>query len=288
MSRSGYYKRLDLLAKYQEEKAKVVELVKKVRKNHKHMGCKKVFGKIRPTMREHGIKCGRDKFIDMMREEGMLVRYRKSYTRTTDSNHLYYKHPNRVKGLKITRSEQVWVSDITYISTQQGFMYLYLITDAYSKQIMGWDLADNLKTINAIKALKMAVKNRKYPERSLIHHSDRGIQYCTPSYTELLEKNGIQISMTTKYDPYENAVAERVNGILKREYEIGGGFLGYKDAKYEIKYAIWLYNTDRPHLSCNKLVPVDAHIREDYELKTWARNFSSEGYPSEDLSLAFL
>jgi len=147
---------------------------------------------------------------------------------------------------------------------------------------MGWDLSDNLKTVNAIKTLKMAIKNRRYPERSLIHHSDRGIQYCTPSYTDLLEKYDIAISMTTKYDPYENAVAERVNGILKTEYEIGDGFVGSKDARREIKYAIWLYNTDRPHLSCNMQVPVEAHEKENFELKTWTKNFSSRGYPLEE------
>jgi transposase InsO family protein len=276
------------MARYKKEKAQVVELVNKVRNKHKHMGCKKVFDKIRPKMHKLGIRCSRDKFFDMMREEGMLVRYRKRYVKTTDSKHMFYKHPNLIKGLEITRSEQVFVSDITYINTQQGFMYLYLITDAYSKQIMGWDLADNLKTINAIKALKMALKNRKYPERDLLHHSDRGFQYCNPRYTEILEKHGIRISMTTKYDPYENAVAERVNGILKTEYEIGDGFLGYKDAKYEIKHAIWLYNTDRPHLSCNNLVPRKAHELENYELKTWSRNFSSKGYPLEENKTLYL
>ena len=276
------------MAKYEKDKTQVVTLVNKVRQKHKRMGCKKVYDKIRSELNEQGIKCSRDRFFDMMREEGMLVKYKKSYVKTTDSKHMFYKHPNLVKGLDINRSEQVFVSDITYINTKQGFMYLYLITDAYSKQIMGWDLADNLKTINAIKALRMAIKNRKYPERELIHHSDRGIQYCNPRYTEILEDRSIGISMTTKYDPYENAVAERVNGILKTEYEIGDGFLGLKDAKYEIKHAIWLYNTDRPHLSCNKLVPSQAHILENYELKTWSRNFSTEGYPSVENKNVYL
>jgi transposase InsO family protein len=267
------------MAKYKKDKAQVVKLVGKVRKKHKHQGCKKVYKKIKPKLPALDITCSRDKFFDMMREEGMLVKYRKRYVKTTDSKHMFYKHSNLVRGLEITRSEQVFVSDITYINTREGFMYLYLITDAYSKQIMGWELADNLKTVNAIKALKMALKNRRYPQRDLIHHSDRGFQYCNPRYTEILEKEGIRISMTTKYDPYENAVAERVNGILKTEYEIGDGFVGYKDAKREIKYAIWLYNTDRPHLSCNMLVPREAHILENYKLKTWSRNFSTLGYP---------
>ena len=270
------------MAKYNKDKAQVVKLVNKVRKKHQRMGCRKVHNKIKPKLHDLGIRCCRDKFFDMMREEGMLVKYRKRYVKTTDSKHMFFKHSNLVKDLEITRSEQVFVSDITYINTREGFMYLYLITDAYSKQIMGWDLADNLKTINAIKALKMALKNRRYPGRDLIHHSDRGFQYCNPRYTEILEKEGIGISMTTKYDPYENAVAERVNGILKTEYEIGDGFLDYRDAKREIKYAIWLYNTDRPHLSCNMLVPREAHELENYNLKTWSRNFSSKGYPLDE------
>ena len=235
------------------------------------MGGKKLYDKLKAAFEREGIKCGRDKFIGMLREENMLVRHRKRYVKTTQSKHMFFKHPNLIQGLDICQSEQVWASDITYIKTKAGFMYLFLITDVYSKQIMGWDLADNMKVINAIKALKMALKNRKYPERGLIHHSDRGLQYCTPSYTELLEENNISISMTQQYDPYQNAVAERVNGILKTEYDISDRFLGYKDAKREIKYSIWLYNTDRPHLSCHGLVPEDAHKIEGYKLKKWAK-----------------
>jgi len=265
-----------------EIKKQIVKLVKTVRKRHKRMGGIKVYDKLKNVFEKQGIKCGRDKFFDILRDENMLIKYRKRFVKTTQSNHKFRKYPNLVQGLIITRAEQVWVSDITYIKTKEGTLFLFLITDAYSKQIMGWDLSDNLKTFNAIKALKMALKNRKYPDRQLIHHSDRGIQYCTPAYIEVLNKNNIQISMTTKYDPYENAVAERVNGILKTEYEIADRFVGQKDAKREIKYSIWLYNTDRPHLSCNMMVPVEAHEKENFKLKTWSRNFSSEGYPSEE------
>jgi putative transposase len=253
----------------------IVELVKKKRKRHKRKGGKKVHGELKLDFHAANIKCGRDKFFDILRQENLLVKYRKRFVSTTQSKHMFYKYSNIIKDLEINRAEQVFVSDITYIRTKQGFMYLFLITDAYSKQIMGWELSDNLKTINAIKALKMTIKNRIYPDRSLIHHSDRGLQYCNPAYTQILKDNGIAISMTTKYDPYENAVAERVNGILKTEYEIGEGFVGPKDAKRELKYAIWLYNTDRPHMSCRGLVPVEAHKRENYELKKWSRKFVS-------------
>jgi len=245
-----------------------------VRKKHKKLGGKKVFVKIQPELKKAGIKCGRDKFFDILRAENMLVKYRRRYVKTTQSHHRFYKYPNLIQDMEITRAEQVWASDITYIRTKEGFMYLSLITDVYSKRIMGYELSDNLKAINSINALKTAIKNRRYPDRPLIHHSDRGLQYCSPAYIKELEGNGIQVSMTSKYDPYENAVAERVNGILKVEYEIGDGFVNGKDARREVNYAIWLYNTDRPHLSCDGLVPAKAHELENYRLKKWPSRFS--------------
>jgi putative transposase len=280
ISRQGYYQVLERNRQGNRACQQIVELIKEVRKRHKRMGGKKLHGKLVPKLEELAIRCGRDKFFDILRDENLLVRYRKRFVKTTQSKHMFYKYPNLIQDIEITRSEQVFVSDITYIRTKQGFLYLYLITDAYSKQIMGWELSDNLKTINAVNALKMALKSRKYPERELIHHSDRGFQYCNPSYIEILDNNDIKISMTSKYDPYENAVAERVNGILKTEYEIGDGFSNEKDAKREIKYAIWLYNTDRPHLSCHGMVPVEAHMKENYRLKRWSKLF-----PSRDISL---
>ena len=276
ISRQGYYQVLERSLQRKQTHQKILALVKKVRKRHKRMGGKKLHGKLTPKFEELAVKCGRDKFFDILRQEKLLVKFHKRFVKTTQSKHMFYKYPNLIKDIEITRSEQVFVSDITYIRTKKGFMYLSLITDAYSKQIMGWELSDTLKTINAVKALKMALNNRRYPERELIHHSDRGFQYCNPLYIEVLDKNNIKISMTTRYDPYENAVAERVNGILKTEYEIGGGFIGEKDARREIKYAIWLYNTDRPHLSCHGMAPVEAHIKENYRLKKWSKQFPSK------------
>lgn len=246
------------------------------------MGGKKVYKKIKPEIHDAGIKCGRDKFFAILREEDMLVKYRRRYVKTTQSHHRFYKYPNLIGDLAITQAEQVWASDITYIRTREGFMYLSLITDVYSKQIMGYELSDNLKTINSINALKKAISKRKYPERPLIHHSDRGLQYCSPAYIRELENNGIQISMTSKYDPYENAVAERLNGILKTEYEIGDGFINGKDARREINHAIWLYNTDRPHMSCEGLVPKYAHENENYKLKKWPSRFTSRDMSKDE------
>jgi transposase InsO family protein len=252
------------------------------------MGGKKLHRKLKVDFAKASIKCGRDNFFDILREKNLLVQYRRRYVKTTQSKHLFYKYPNLIKDLEITRAEQVFVSDITYIKTKAGNMYLFLVTDAYSKQIMGKHLSDNLRTINAVKALKIALKARKYPERKLIHHSDRGLQYCNPEYIKLLEDNAIGISMTTKYDPYENAVAERVNGILKTEYEIGDGFIDHKDARREINHAIWLYNTDRPHLSCENLTPVEAHRLENFVLKKWGAKFSSRDMSREENKLLTL
>lgn len=279
ISRQCYYQRLSRQQKKEQEQVVIVGLVKEFKKKHKNMGGKKVFGKLKQDITNAGIKCGRDQFLRILKENCLQVKRKRVYVKTTRSQHIYRKFPNIIKDLDIRRSEQVFVSDITYIKTSEGFLYLFLITDAYSKQIMGWDLSDNLKTLNAKKALKMALKNRQYPERELIHHSDRGLQYCHPSYIDMLQRNNIKVSMTDKYDPYENAVAERVNGILKTEYEIGGGFVGFQDALREIKHAIWLYNTDRPHLSCHGLEPAKAHKKENYKLKRWAKKKSLKGYP---------
>jgi putative transposase len=237
------------------------------------VGTKKIYSLIKGDLERFGIKCGRDKLHGILRSEGMLVKKRRNYMRTTNSYHRFYKYPNLIKDLHISRSEQVWASDITYIRTNKGWLYLSLITDAYSKQIVGHQLSDNLKTINCINALKAAIKNRKYPDRPLIHHSDRGFQYCSPDYIETLEKNNIGISMTTKHDPYENAVAERVNGTLKNEFDLGDRLPDQKNAERELNKSVWIYNNLRPHESCYYLTPVQAHTQETFELKKWPMRF---------------
>jgi len=206
------------------------------------IGTRKLYYLIKPALEQESIKCGRDKLGAILKHEGMLVKKKKNYMRTTNSYHRYYKHPNLIKDIAINRAEQVWVSDITYIRTNQGWLYLSLITDAYSKQIVGYQLSENLKAINCINALKTAIKNRKYPDRPLIHHSDRGLQYCCPDYIETLEKYHINISMTTKHDPYENAVAERINGTLKYEFDLGDRLPDLKHAQIEINKSVWVYN----------------------------------------------
>lgn len=269
ISRQAYYQREIRLAKYLEEKETILELIKPIRKKMHRFGSVKLYDKIKEDMINKNIKKGRDKFLDLLREENMLVPRKKNYVKTTDSFHRFHKHKNLVKGLEVTSPEQVWVSDITYIKTDAGHHYLSLITDYYSKKIVGYYLADNMRTESSIIALNMAIKSRQYPERELIHHSDRGFQYCDTRYIDLLTKSNIKPSMTEVYDPYENAVAERVNGILKDEFDIGDGFKNHLQAIKEIKYAIETYNTFRPHLSCSKMTPEKAHNEGKFKMIKW-------------------
>lgn len=240
------------------------------RREQHRLGTLKVFKLIKPQLEKLQIKLGRDKFFDVMRENRMLIHRKRRFHTTTNSKHKFRKHPNLIKGKVFNKSEQVWVSDLTYIKTQNGHLFLALTTDLYSKKIMGYHLANNTKVENTTKALRMALKNRKYKTRKLIHHSDRGFQYCSNEYTKLLADNKIKISMTEKYDPYENAVAERVNGILKDEFEIGDGFVSEPQAQKEIKNAIEVYNSKRPHISCDYSTPNFAHIHQHHKPKSYS------------------
>lgn len=271
ISRQAYYKRMHSARVADQTNAIVLKLVRQERRVQYRLGTRKVYRTIKPNLNNMQIKIGRDKFFTLMRDAGMLVKRRKNFHKTTNSNHRFRKHPNLIKGKIVSKPEQVWVSDITYIKSAQGHLYLSLVTDLYSKRIMGFNLSDNMKTENALSALNMAIGNRAFPGRELIHHSDRGFQYCSDDYTNTLLKNKIQISMTQSYDPYENAVAERVNGILKDEYGIGDGFVNQAQAHREIKRAIELYNCKRPHLTCEYLTPEQAHRFGKYRLRSWSR-----------------
>jgi putative transposase len=249
----------------------VLGLVRELRREQFRLGTLKVYKLIQPQLKKMNIKLGRDKFFDIMRENRMLIQRKRRFHKTTNSNHRFRKHPNLIKGNIYNKSEQVWVSDLTYIKTEKGFLYLSLITDLYSKKIMGYHLADSTKVENTTKALRMALCNRQYPNRELIHHSDRGFQYCSDEYTGLLSANKIKISMTQSYDPYENAAAERVNGILKDEFEIGEGFVNDPQAHREINNAIKVYNSKRPHMSCDYSTPNFAHIHQRHKPKSYSR-----------------
>jgi len=237
------------------------------------IGSAKLYHMLDYDLTQNGVNIGRDKFHNTLKNMCLLVPRKKKFFRTTDSNHIFNKRSNLVKGMKLNKPEQLWVSDITYLKSKNGTMYLSLITDAYSKKIMGFEVSENLKAQSSKKALLMALKNRKYPKRKLIHHSDRGIQYCCPEYTDVLDQNKIKISMTQKYDPYENAIAERINGILKQEFDISN----IKNPKVEVKkittQAINIYNQLRPHFSCKLMTPNQAHLKGKFKYKKWG-NFS--------------
>lgn len=220
------------------------------------------------------LQVGRDKLFSILRGRGLLVQPRKSYQKTTNSRHWMKKHSNLVEGLKIERPEQVWVSDITYIPTREGHSYLSLVTDAYSKKIMGYHLAEDLRAEGPVRALRMAIGRRKYGH-GLIHHSDRGLQYCSADYQQLLEEAQIKPSMTEKYDPYQNAVAERVNGILKDEFSLARGFAHHLEAVAVIAESVGIYNRQRPHLSCHLLTPEQMHGQQELEVKQWKKKTSN-------------
>ena len=238
----------------------VKELVMYWRQFMPRIGGKKLYLMIKPDLQERGIKLGRDCFFDYLREHDLLVKPKKNYTKTTNSNHWMRKHPNLLKEHTPTAAEEVFVSDITYVKSAQGVHYLSLVTDAYSRKIMGYELSDEMKATDVVKALEMTIKQRVY-KRDAIHHSDRGLQYCSEVYQDALLKEGIKPSMTDGYDCYQNALAERINGILKQE------FLLYKcrnmtELKELVEESIFIYNEMRPHLSLGMKTPNQVHKKD--------------------------
>ena len=199
----------------------------------------------------------------------MLMTPKKRYHITTDSHHRFRKHKNLVNTLEIEKPESVWVSDITYVGTRKNPSYLALITDAYSKRIVGYNVSSSLAVEGSLQALELALANRMYKNQPLIHHSDRGLQYCSNEYQKLLNNNGIKPSMTEKYDPYENAIAERINGILKQEFDIARNIENLDVKKKLIKNAIEIYNNQRPHLSNQMLTPMQMHKQNKLKRKIY-------------------
>ena len=222
------------------------------------------------------MKIGRDKFFDILRANHLLIHPKRSYHVTTNSHHRFKKHQNRILDLEINRPEQVWVSDITYIGKRDNPCYLSLVTDAYSKKIMGYYVADNMNTESSLKAFKMALKHRNNKNLPLIHHSDRGIQYCANDYQKQLNKNKILCSMTQNSDPYENAVAERINGILKQEFRIDKYNQKAEIMQKIVKEAIDIYNEIRPHYSNYMLTPNQMHHQNKIKMRTYKTKNSSK------------
>lgn len=246
----------------------VRDLVMRIRSRMPRIGTRKLQYLIEDDLKKLEIKMGRDVLFNFLRAEQLLIRPKRSYVKTTNSKHWMKKYPNLLEKIHINRPEQVWVSDITYIKTDQGYRYLSLITDAYSKKIMGYELALNLSVDGPLKALKMALRTRSF-QSDLIHHSDRGLQYCSAEYVKCLKDHQINISMTQNGDPYENAIAERVNGILKYEFLLIDGFADQSIATKAIVQSVDIYNQERPHLTWNMLTPNQAHRQNGLSLRKW-------------------
>ena len=242
-------------------------MVRNIRMELPRVGTRKLYHMLHQPLKEN--KVGRDKLFDILRANRLLIKPVRSYHVTTNSHHRFRKHKNLVENMEATRPEEIWVSDITYIGNRNRHMYLSLVTDAYSKKIMGYDLSDSLDTQGSLNALRMANRNRLYRNTPLIHHSDRGIQYCSDAYQKLLEQYHIIPSMTESYDPYANAVAERINGILKQEFLLEELNLPLSDMKQVIRDAVYKYNNIRPHYSCGYKTPEYMHHQKLIKIKSY-------------------
>jgi putative transposase len=256
------------------EKQQIKEKVLSIRYLLPQLGTRKLHKLLGGARQGKGVKIGRDRLFDLLREEALLVVRKRKYVKTTDSRFWMRQYPDLVKGIKPERPEQLWVADITYLTTEQGHCYLHLITDAYSKKIMGYKLSESLAASETIQALRSALKGRRYSQ-SLTHHSDRGLQYCSKEYTELLTQHKISISMTQTGSPYDNAIAERINGILKQEFGMDDQFNTMQRAQKQLDQAVMLYNNLRPHLSNSFLTPERMHNQKVLKPKTWHKKTAS-------------
>ncbi len=254
LHRDAYYKYKRRDAKRKSVESQVIALVKEEREIQPRTGTRKLYKELGTIFQEWGLKVGRDRLFDILRINDMLVKRKKLTFKTTNSYHHFYKYSNLIKDMNVTAPNQVWVSDITYIRTVKGFCYLALITDMYSRKIVGYDISDSLELTGCLRALQKALRQAR-PAVGLIHHSDRGIQYCSKEYVAELKKREIKISMTEENHCYENAIAERVNGILKDEFYLDQCFVNTYNASIATKNAISIYNNKRLHLSLGYMTP---------------------------------
>jgi transposase InsO family protein len=240
LKRDAYYKYLNRFKEKLDIKDKVLKLVKNRRKTLAREGTRKLYKALHYTFKKNGFKVGRDTLFEILREEDMLIKRKKSFVKTTNSYHHFHKYNNLIKNIKASCPNQIWVSDITYIRSHKGFCYLALITDLYSRKIVGYDVSSSLELEGCLRALKRAFKTAG-KINGLIHHSDRGVQYCSHMYVNQLKKRNVKISMTEENHCYENAVAERVNGILKDEFYLDQTFNNENQIKQATNNAIALY-----------------------------------------------
>ena len=251
----------------------IINKVKGIRENHPRIGTRKLFDMLQPFFKEHQIKIGRDALFNLLYINHLLVRKRKRRISTTNSYHRFRKYPNLIRNSIPTAINQLWVSDITYWKIGEKHVYISFVTDVYSHKIVGCHVAQTLETIGSIQALKMALNSLEIKPKQLIHHSDRGIQYCSNSYVKLLQDYNVKISMTESGDPLENAVAERVNGIIKEEYLQDYEVKNIKEAKEVLSFVVKLYNEERPHNSIGNHVPNEVHENRNLQTKRLWKNY---------------
>ena len=254
VSRQAYYQYQKHQANQRFKQEIVLQLVCQVRARQPRIGVRKLYHLLKAEFEKLDCNLGRDALFGLLRDHGLLVERPKTGPRTTFANHRFHRYPNRIANLTIHRIHQVFVADITYLDTLEGFVYLALITDLFSRKIVGFDVSDSLSVEGALRALKIALKPVKHTDE-LIHHSDRGIQYSSHAYTDILGSGRVRISMTENGDVYQNAVAERVNGILKIDFLLNQTFASIQHATNSVKQSVWIYNNERPHLSLAKQTP---------------------------------
>jgi transposase InsO family protein len=267
LERQVYYRQKYRKQKQSYQAQKVIDMVIDIRKRMPRIGTRKLYHLLQNDLQSMHV--GRDKLFKILNANHLNIIPKRSYKVTTNTHHRFYKHKDLVCNLSICRPEQVWVSDITYLGIRHAHFYISFITDAYSKKIVGYNVSDSLHTNGVARALKMAHKSRQYPSEILIHHSDKGLQYCSNEYQQLLQKYRLTCSMTEQYDPYSNAVAERVNGIIKNEFNLEQFHVSLEIMQQIISETVEIYNNERPHFSCHLLTPKQMHNQSILTIKTY-------------------
>lgn len=274
ISRQAYYQHFWQERTRHLEQELVLKEVKRIRTNHAYLGTRKLYQLLGPFLTEHQLKLGRDALFDLLAAHHLLIRRKKRRIYTTNSFHWLKKYPNLIADFIPDAVNQLWVSDITYWQIKNNPVYISFITDAYSHKIVGYQVAETLEAVESVQALNMALADLKGPAAALIHHSDRGVQYCSQSYVKLLEEQLIKISMTQTGDPLDNAMAERVNGIIKNEYLCSYQVNNIQQAKQVLDRVIQLYNEERPHMSIGNLTPQHVHTSNTKTERLWKNYYN--------------
>lgn len=281
-SPQAYHQQQKRVLQKQVNEDLILREVHLIRHQQPRCGGRKLYVMLQPFFEQQNIQIGRDSLFALLSKNKLLVRKTKRSVYTTNSKHHFRRFPNLAKDFMPKKAHELWVSDITYIPLKSRFAYLFLITDAYSRKIVGFHVSDDMKVSSAVVALKKAL-HQKPDDTIVMHHSDRGIQYCSTEYVTLLQQNNALISMTQNGDPYENAIAERVNGILKTEL-ISASYDNIDQAALHISRAIIIYNHKRRHSSLNWQIPADVHLQKGPQIKRW-KNYYWSPKKKEDAML---